>query len=67
MEKGIFFHTLYRMMVKLGRTFVDLEPYGLYPLQRIFLRRAPETSVQPIPTRQNVRSASLSPSAKPPR
>jgi hypothetical protein len=36
MDKGIFFHAIYRIMVKLGRIFVDLEPYGLYPVHEYF-------------------------------
>lgn len=35
-EKGIFFHSLYRITAKLGRTFAELEPYALYPLHEYF-------------------------------
>ncbi|HYP06666.1 MAG TPA: hypothetical protein VER03_10595 [Bryobacteraceae bacterium] len=48
MEKGIFFHALYRIMVKLGRTFVDLEPYGLYPVHEYFHGARGQVTVQPI-------------------
>jgi hypothetical protein len=52
MEKGIFFHCLYRIMVKLGRTFVDLQPYGLYPVHEYFHgSRDSEVKVQAIPVR----------------
>ena len=36
MEKGVFFHLLYRMMAKLGKTFAELEPYALYPIHDYF-------------------------------
>jgi hypothetical protein len=35
-EKGRYFHALYRLMSKLGRTFADLQPYPLYPLADYF-------------------------------
>jgi hypothetical protein len=35
-EKGRYFHSLYRLMTKLGRTFAELEPYPLYPLDDYF-------------------------------
>lgn len=36
MEKGVFFHLLYRLTAKLGKTFVELQPYPLYPLSEYF-------------------------------
>ena len=36
MERGDFFHALYRIEQKLGRTFVELQPYPLYPLNEYF-------------------------------
>jgi hypothetical protein len=50
MEKGIFFHMLYRIMAKLGKTFAQLEPYALYPTQEYFHgeRRTPRAQVIPI-------------------
>jgi len=35
-DKGLFFHVLYRIEEKLGRTFRELEPYGLFPLDEYF-------------------------------
>jgi hypothetical protein len=35
-EKGRYFHSLYRLMSKLGRTFAELQPYPLYPLNDYF-------------------------------
>jgi hypothetical protein len=32
MDRGTFFHAVYRIQQKLGRVFRELEPYPLYPL-----------------------------------
>jgi len=36
MDRGTFFHILYRIEKKLGRIFRELEPYSLYPLDEYF-------------------------------
>jgi hypothetical protein len=36
MERGNFFHEIYRIQQKLGRVFRELEPYPLYPLDEYF-------------------------------
>ena len=36
MEKGDFFHRVYRIEQHLGRTFRHLKPYALYPLYEYF-------------------------------
>lgn len=36
MDRGNFFHAVYRIMHKLGRAFRETEPYGLYPLDEYF-------------------------------
>jgi hypothetical protein len=36
MEKGVFFHSVYRIQQKLGRAFRELEPYALFPLDEYF-------------------------------
>jgi len=36
MDRGLFFHAIYRIEQKLGRVFRELEPYGLYPLDEYF-------------------------------
>jgi hypothetical protein len=36
MDRGDFFHAAYRIERKLGRVFVELEPYPLYPLADYF-------------------------------
>jgi hypothetical protein len=35
-DRGTFFHALYRIEQTLGRTFRELQPYGLYPLDEYF-------------------------------
>jgi len=35
-DRGIFFHNVYRIQEKLGRIFRELEPYSLYPLDEYF-------------------------------
>jgi hypothetical protein len=35
-DRGTFFHTVYRIEQKLGRAFRELEPYSLFPLDEYF-------------------------------
>ena len=35
-DRGTFFHTVYRIQQKLGRTFRELEPFALFPLDEYF-------------------------------
>jgi hypothetical protein len=46
-DRGTFFHTVYRVQQKLGRVFRELEPYSLYPLDEYFggtVRKGPSPS-----------------------
>jgi len=36
MDRGTFFHCVYRVEKKLGRTFAELKPYPLYPVADYF-------------------------------
>lgn len=36
MDRGLFFHSVYRIQQKLGKVFRELEPYALYPLDEYF-------------------------------
>jgi hypothetical protein len=36
MDRGQFFHSVYRLENQLGRVFRELQPYGLYPLDEYF-------------------------------
>lgn len=44
-DRGRFFHAVYRVQEALGRVFYELEPYGLYPPREYFTTRLtqPET------------------------
>ena len=35
-ERGAFFHEVYRIEQKLGRTFRELEPHALFPVDEYF-------------------------------
>lgn len=35
-DRGTFFHDVYRIQQKLGRTFRELEPYALFPVDQYF-------------------------------
>jgi hypothetical protein len=45
-DRGTFFHAVYRVQQKLGRVFRELEPYGLYPLDEYFGANKPWKEVQ---------------------
>jgi hypothetical protein len=36
LDRGKFFHTIYRIQQKLGRAFRELEPYSLFPIDSYF-------------------------------
>jgi len=36
MDRGTFFHAVYRIQQRLGRAFRELQPYSLYPLDEYF-------------------------------
>lgn len=36
MDRGAFFHSVYRLQQKLGRAYREVEPYPLYPLDEYF-------------------------------
>jgi hypothetical protein len=38
MDRGTFFHAVYRIEQKLGRTYLTLKPYALYPIDEYFYR-----------------------------
>lgn len=35
-DRGTFFHEIYRIQQKLGRTFRELEPHALFPIDEYF-------------------------------
>jgi hypothetical protein len=45
MDRGSFFHMIYRLEQKLGRAFSDTQPYGIFPVDEYFggkFRKRPE-------------------------
>jgi hypothetical protein len=55
-DRGTFFHSVYRIQQKLGRVYRDLKPYGLFPLDEYFAGRlngeAPQRPDLVIPIRR---------------
>jgi hypothetical protein len=52
MDRGNFFHAIYRIERILGRTFSELEPYALYPLDEYFggtSRKEPSRADNAVP------------------
>jgi hypothetical protein len=41
-DKGTFFHTIYRIEETLGRVFRELRPFALFPLDEYFKGAKPE-------------------------
>jgi hypothetical protein len=57
-DRGNFFHSVYRIEQKLGRIFRELEPYGLFPLDEYFhgpIKMIPER-LGPVRLQSSVRS-----------
>jgi hypothetical protein len=52
MDRGTFFHDVYRIQQKLGRVFRELRPYALYPLDEYFSGNLPaaEPTAGSLPT-----------------
>lgn len=62
MERGSFFHTVYRIEQKLGRVFRELKPYSLYPLDEYFngtVRMPPARADSAKPERDSLLPAHL--------
>ena len=59
MDRGNFFHAIYRIERLLGRAFSELQPYALYPLDEYFggtvRARGPVRALESAPARQNPR------------
>jgi hypothetical protein len=60
LDRGEFFHHLYRIQQKLGRTFRELEPYALFPLDEYFhgTQRSPDeiSALFPVSTEDEVKA-----------
>jgi hypothetical protein len=54
-DRGTFFHLVYRIQQKLGRAFVEMEPYALFPPDEYFsgyLRQDAYTDPHAAPVRE---------------
>ena len=58
MDRGNFFHSVYRIEQKLGRIFRELQPYPLFPLDEYF-NGASRQGLRLVPDPQKTRNASL--------
>ncbi len=45
LDRGDFFHHVYRIQQMMGRTFRELQPYALFPLDEYFTSTAPNSGV----------------------
>jgi hypothetical protein len=48
LNKGNFFHAVYRIEAALGRAFVETKPYGIYPLHAYFGKVSDAEPVKPL-------------------
>jgi hypothetical protein len=68
MDRGNFFHAVYRIEQKLGRVFRELEPYGLFPVDDYFhgpLKGVTSCLNQPVvPIRPSLRKGVQLPSQR---
>jgi hypothetical protein len=46
-DRGNFFHAVYRIEQQLGRVFTELRPYALYPVDEYFSLSVPRVSALP--------------------
>ncbi len=59
-EKGDFFHGIYRIEQALGRIFRELEPYSLYPIDQYYNGPRQRCAAEPAhPDAQPVRPAAV--------
>jgi len=49
MDKGNFFHAVYRIEAKLGKVFRELQPYALWPVDEYFQGNTRRVAVLPFP------------------
>ncbi|MEQ1886528.1 MAG: hypothetical protein ABL967_15795 [Bryobacteraceae bacterium] len=59
MDRGNFFHAVYRIEQKLGRAFREMEPYALFPLDEYYNGPSRMTPVRAVAVRGNELPARL--------
>ncbi len=47
-DRGTFFHAVYRVQQRLGRVFRELQPYALYPLDEYFQSTTKHEALRPV-------------------
>jgi hypothetical protein len=58
MDRGNFFHAIYRIERILGRTFSEIQPYPLFPLDEYFggtIRKEAGRASHPVPAQERQR------------
>ena len=55
LDRGTFFHGIYRIQQTLGRTFRELKPYGIYPVDEYFSNTVNTATPVWMPTVQRTR------------
>lgn len=53
-DRGTFYHEIYKIQEKLGRTYRDLQPYGLFPLDEYFRGATKEDAISIVPIRPKI-------------
>ena len=61
MDRGNFFHAVYRIQQKLGKAFAELEPYPLYPVSEYFGGVINKDPFEPLPPLSAARSRKAPP------
>lgn len=67
LDRGLFFHSIYRIQQKLGRAFRELTPYSLFPLDEYFapvVRKALSSEATKVLRMPRVRRRAVSPPVK---
>jgi hypothetical protein len=64
LDRGTFFHAVYRIQQRLGRVFRELRPYPLYPLEDYFFGMLPAGDTRPEPKPPASAPAPLRPPVK---
>jgi hypothetical protein len=59
MDRGTFYHEVYRIQERLGRVFRELEPYALFPVDEYF--NGVKTTMQPVAAGFHVESEDSTP------
>jgi hypothetical protein len=63
MERGTFFHTLYRVQEALGRAYRETAPYSLYPVDEYLYTRRVRVHTHETDARQKTRGSVQRPAA----